>query len=34
MAEGYPDRILSKEELQNLKELLLPQDLDYPDYTT
>ena len=32
MAEGYPDRIISEEEIQELKELLLSQDLDYPDY--
>ncbi len=32
MAEGYPDRIISKEEIQELKELLLSQDLGYPDY--
>jgi predicted transcriptional regulator/GNAT superfamily N-acetyltransferase len=32
MAEGYPDRIISKEEIQEMKELLLSQDLDYPDY--
>lgn len=33
MAEGYPDRIISEEEIQELKELLLSQDLGYPDYT-
>ena len=32
MAEGYPDRIISKEEIQELKDLLLSQDLDYPNY--
>ena len=32
MAEGYPDRIISEEEIQELKELLLSQDLGYPDY--
>ncbi|MEA1944475.1 MAG: GNAT family N-acetyltransferase [Euryarchaeota archaeon] len=32
MAEGYPDRIISEEEIQELKELLLSQDLSYPDY--
>lgn len=33
MAEGYPDRIISEEEIQELKELLLSQGLGYPDYT-
>jgi len=32
VTEGYPDRIISEEEIQKLKELLLSQDLDYPDY--
>jgi len=32
VAEGYPDRIISKEEIRELKELLLSQGLDYPDY--
>ena len=33
MAEGCPDRIISEEEIQELKELLLSQGLGYPDYT-
>lgn len=32
MREGYPDRIISKEEIEKLKKFLLGQKLDYPNY--
>lgn len=32
MVEGYPDRIISEEEIQELQKLLLSQSLDYPRY--
>lgn len=33
VVEGYPDRIISEEEIEELKRLLLSQGLDYPDYS-
>lgn len=33
MVEEYPSRIISGEEIRELKKLLLSQDLDYPDYS-